>query len=102
MRTQSAILRDIDRYEPSDGNWTGLDNLLDELWSVGPTESAIPVLLRVFDRFPAKDGCGAFWSIVHGLERLPGCEPQLRRSASENPTEFKRIMLLRIENAEEV
>ena len=95
-RSTQAILDDIDAFQPVDGFWRPLDDLLAELWSVGVPPSAYPVLLRVFDRFPDEDGAGVFWSVVHGLESLPGYEPALRASAASSPAEFKQIMLDRI------
>jgi hypothetical protein len=100
-RTQNAILREIDVFVPTaDGDWRGLDVLLDELFARGlPNASVVPTLLRVFDRIPDNDGCGVFWSIVHGVEAIDGYEPILLASHEANPTEFKQIMLRRIDNA---
>ena len=57
-------------------------------------------MLRVFERYPDEDGAGVFWSIVHGLEALPGYEPFLVESYSKRaPSEFGVIMLGRILNS---
>jgi hypothetical protein len=98
-RTAEEILGDIDAFRPVGGHWRPLDELLAELWSVGVPQSAIPVLLRVFDRFPDEDGAGVFWSIVHGLEALAGYEPLLFESAELRPAPFKRIMVDRLRRA---
>src|SRR4051812_49484689 len=95
-RPAEQILADIDAFRPVDGNWLPLDDSLGELWSVGVTQSAIPALLRIFERFPDEDGEGVLWSVVHGLESLPGYEPILIASAELRPTPFKRIMVDRL------
>ena len=99
-RPPEQVLDDINAYQPTRGNWRPLDDLLAELWANGVPSAAIPVLLRVFDRFPDEDGAGVFWSIVHGLESLPDYEPLLRASAEARPTHFKRIMLERTRRAQ--
>lgn len=98
-RTADEILADIDAFRPIGGDWRPLDNLLAEFWSVGVPQSAIPVLLCVFDRFPDEDGAGVFWSIVHGLESLAGYEPFLLESAELRPAPFKRIVVDRLRRA---
>lgn len=103
MRTTSQILSEISRFEPADGMWLPLDQLLDELWAAGAiTPEHIPVLLGVFERFPTEDGAGVLWSIVHGIESLPlDYEPALRESYRRVPSEMAEIMLVRLENAAE-
>ncbi|MEW4571489.1 hypothetical protein AB1L88_26745 [Tautonia sp. JC769] len=98
-RPAEQVLADIEAFRPVDGNWLPLDDLLAELWSVVVPPSAILVLLGVFDRFPDEDGAGVFWSIVHGLEALPGYEPALLESAELRPAPFKRIMVDRLRRA---
>jgi len=98
-RTAEEIIAAIEAFRPGEGDWRPLDDLLAELWSVGVPQSVIPGLLRVFDRFPDEDGAGVFWSIVHGLESLPGYELFLLESAELRPTPFKRIMVDRLRRA---
>ena len=89
----------IEHFEPQDGFWLPLDDLLEDLWEKrppGPAADRIATLLRVFDRFPEDDGAGVLWSIVHGLEHVPGYEEQLRESHARRPTEMKEIMIERI------
>jgi hypothetical protein len=95
-RPVDQILSDIDAFQPIEGNWLPLNDLLTELWSVVVPQSAIPVLLHVFERFPDEDGAGVLWGIVHGLESLPGYESLLLESAESRPTPFKRIMVDRL------
>lgn len=90
------ILREIDAFRPVDGNWLRLDDLLSELWSAGVPQAAIPVLLGIFERFPDEDGAGVLWSLVHGIESLPGYETVLLESAELRPTPFKSIMVDRL------
>lgn len=98
-RPETQILHDIEAFQPENGNWLGLEALLGELWQHTPRLSWVTPLLGVFERFPDEDGADVFWSIVHGLEDIEGYEPILRDSQRASPCEFKRVMLMRIENA---
>jgi len=98
-RSTKDIAADIDAFQPTNGNWLGLEALLDELWRDGSPQAAIPELLRVFERFPDDDGAGVFWSIVHGLEALRGYEPQLLTSIGRVPSDMGVTMLGRLLNA---
>jgi hypothetical protein len=92
MRSAMLILRDIDAFSPVDGNWLGLDVLLDELWASGVREGHIPTLLAVFERFP-EDDTGPLWSILHGLEALPfSYAEQLKASLSRRHSRMGEIM----------
>ena len=98
MRSTDQILSDIQNFKPDNGNWLGLEDLLTELWQ-HPTSPdwALP-LLSVFEKYPDEDGCGVFWSIIHGLETIDGYEPILEQSYESNPCELKKVMLNRINN----
>lgn len=97
-----TVLRDIQEFSPVDGNWRRLDELLDELWSEGVTEGSLPILFTVFERFPEEDGAGVLWSIVHGVESLPfDYESALRQSLQRKPSFMGKIMLRRLEKANE-
>jgi len=99
-RAPSDVLIEIDAFSPIDGDWRPLDSLLDELWHAGVPPAAVPVLLRVFERFPdGEDGGGVFWSIVHGLERVGGYESPLLHSVRSSPSEFGIVMVGRMLNA---
>src|SRR5690348_15723913 len=101
-RQQNDILRDIDQFEPFPaGEWLRLEDLLSELWTTTEISAAcLPILFRVFERFPNDDGAGLFWSILHGVEStdLEYGGP-LRESLSRQPSELGRIMLYRLEKA---
>jgi hypothetical protein len=99
-RNVADILRDIESFQPSDGNWLPLDELLAELWDVGMPASALPTLFGVFERFPDDDGAEVFWSIVHGVESLPlDYEQPLRASIARQPSHMGQIMLRRLERS---
>ena len=98
IRRAAQVLHDIDQFQPKDGQWLSLDELLAELWTLGvlPIES-LSVLFGVFERFPYDDGAGVLWSIVHGVEGLPyDYEPLLTESYRRSPSEMAKIMLTRL------
>ena len=98
-RPTMDIAADIDAFQPKGGNWLGLEALLEELWKEGSPQAAISAMLRVFELFPDTDGAGVFWSIVHGLEVLPGYEAQLLTSVRRVPSDMGVTMLGRLLNA---
>lgn len=100
-RSQHDILAEIDGLAPGPGgDWLGLDALLSELWQGPVSMACLPILFRVFERFPDDDGAGAIWSIVHGIESADlDYEGPLRESLSRQPSELSRIMLGRLEQS---
>jgi len=99
-RSIGAILQDIRSFEPVDGNWLGLDDLLGELWSQRVPADVIPTLFGVFERYPDEDGAGVFWSIVHGVESMDTqYEDQLRESLARQQSEMATVMLRRLQRA---
>ncbi len=98
-RPVSDIIAAIEKFKPLNGNGLGLDALLDELFQSGSASLGIDAMLRVFERHPAEDGAGVFWSIVHGLESLPGYESRLVESVRKAPSEFTLLMVNRLLNA---
>ncbi|MFC4929661.1 hypothetical protein [Massilia sp. GCM10023247] len=99
-RPQTEILSDIDQFEPCpDGNWLGLDALLAELWLTSEVSQAcLPVLFRVFERFPDDPSAGVCWGIVHGIESTHlDYEKPLRESLSRQASELGEVMLYRLE-----
>lgn len=97
-RLATDILKDIETFHPEDDEWLPLDDLFEELWTAGtPPQEAIPILFRVFERFPNTDGAGVLWSIVHGVEGLPyNYEFSLKQSYDRAPSEMAAIMLRRL------
>jgi hypothetical protein len=98
-RAASDIVEDIRCFEPTGGNWLALDRLLGELFQAGAGPLGIDAMLGVFERFPADDGAGVFWGIVHGLESLPGYEGEVIKSVCRAPSEFSVLMIGRLLNA---
>jgi len=98
-RPAAEIADAIDQFQPDHGDWLGLDELLDELFQRDLPDVAFDSLLGVFERFPTDDGAGVFWSILHGLESLPGYESHLVKSIQTNPSEFSLIMVHRLLNS---
>jgi hypothetical protein len=96
----TQIIADIDAFQPMDGNWLGLDALLSDLFQSDSPESGMDAMFRIFERYPEEDGCGVFWSIVHGLESLPAYESKLVEAVRRVPTEFSLIMVYRLLNAD--
>lgn len=93
------LLAKIEAFAPSPAgdNWRELDALVSALFSSGPAQYAwVPALLRVFERFPRHDGHGVMWSILHGIESIPGYAPVLVEYVSRTPTEMGITMLRRI------
>jgi hypothetical protein len=99
-RSVEEIINDIGQFQPEgEDSFLLLDDLLDELFSTGSAASAIPCLVRLFERFPGEDGGGVMWSVVHGLESLPGYEPFVVDSVRRDPTEFSVLMVGRMLNS---
>jgi hypothetical protein len=98
-RAASGIVDDIRCFEPTGGNWLALDRLLAELFQAGVGPLGIDAMLGVFERFPEEDGAGVFWSIVHGLESLPGYEGEVIKSVRRAPCAFSVLMVGRLLNA---
>lgn len=99
-RPTFSVLKDIEDFAPVKGNWRHLDDLLDELWSAGVAEGQLPILFRVFERFPEEDGAGVLWSIVHGVEASPfNYEPFLKQSMERRRSLMAQVMLDRLEKA---
>lgn len=98
-RPARDIANVIAEFEPKNGKWIELDDLLQELFRSECPTLGIDALLRVFERFPTEDGAEVFWGIIHGLESLPGYEDHLVQSVSSSPSEFGLIMVNRLLNS---
>ena len=100
MRSESAILEEIKNFEPVDGDWLDLDDLLNELWVAGVSAESLPIIFNVFEKFPDDDGAGVFWSIVHGVESLNfDYENELKKSLERNPSFMGKVMLQRLDKS---
>ncbi len=98
-RKHADIVVDLRAFAPPADDWDRLNDLAAELWKSGSPADAIPDLLGVFERFPDAESFGVFWSILHGLESLPGYEAELVRSVQRRPSEFGVLMVGRLLNA---
>ncbi len=100
-RPISQICDEIDAFQPIDGEWLPLDDLIAEALDHPDASAAFRSLLGVFARFPDDDGAGVFWSIIHGLESFPDYQPTLLTAVRESPTELSLTMVNRMLNANE-
>ncbi len=75
-----------------------LDSAVSQVLASDRPELGTDALLRIFERFPEKDGYGVFWSILHGLEKIPGYEAALVESVRRRPSLFGLDMINRILN----
>ena len=98
-RPLADIVGAIGAFQPVGGDWRPLDDLLSELWNTGEPNLHVPELLAVLERFPEDDGAGVLWSIVHGVESIPGYEAELLRSLHRQPSELAVEMAGRLLNA---
>jgi predicted KAP-like P-loop ATPase len=98
MRTSQEIIQDINVFTPDNGNWRGLDNLLDELWQTGDQEKEVKKLFGLFERFPEDDGAGVLWSVLHGIETFKEYEQELLNSLNRQPSHLGIVMVKRILN----
>ncbi|AXT54665.1 hypothetical protein D1815_02440 [Aquimarina sp. AD1] len=99
MKSTKEIISEIESFKPVDGNWLGLDELVNKLWESGNPELGINALFGVFERYPNDDGAGVFWTILHGLETL-NYEKFLYNSLMDKPSHMGINMLKRIENTD--
>ncbi len=81
------------------GELQKLEAALDTLFQLPQPERGVKTLFRLFERFPNEDGNGIFWTVLHGLEKLPGYEPYLKESIKRVPMEFNLLMVNRLLNS---
>ncbi|MFO0851256.1 MAG: hypothetical protein U0871_22275 [Gemmataceae bacterium] len=98
-RDVTHIVEQIRRFEPVQEDWSALDRLLQELFRTDEASLGVRAILGIFERFPAHDGFGVFWSAVHGLESLSGYELALIESVRQAPAMFSLRMIRRILNS---
>ena len=95
-RPATQIVADIRAFHPTEGNWRRLDDLFGELWATGEAGVHVRDMLGVLEQYPADDGAGVLWSIVHGVESLPGYESELIWSLRRRPSELGVTMVGRL------
>ena len=97
-RDPKGVVAEITQFRPVDGDWLPLDSLLAELWQSGAAGNYVAELLAVFERFPTEDG-HVMWSLMHGLESLPGLDPLVLQSLVRQPSEMAVLMVGRLLNS---
>ncbi|MGL6073701.1 MAG: hypothetical protein ACRC8S_06015 [Fimbriiglobus sp.] len=98
-KSAAKIIGRISAFQPVDGEWLPLDALLSELWDTGQAKKHLRELLGVLERFPEEDGEGVLWSIVHGLEDIPGYESAVVESVLRQPSELAVTTIGRMLNS---
>ena len=86
-------VRELASFVPPADDWQRLDSIACQIFARPVTQPEIAALLGIFERYPAHDGYGVFWSILHGLESLPDYEPLLLASVRRVPSEFGILMV---------
>lgn len=101
MRSTSAILHDIEKFQPTeDGNWLALDALLEELFMEDSPPEALVPLFQLLERFPKDESAGVLWSVLHGIETYhPHYEAELVQSLRRHPTDMTVTMVRRMVNS---
>jgi len=97
MPSLSTLLRSLDSFQPHD-SWMRLEDLLEELWELGPPADALMPLLRFLERFPEDDSGGVLMGLMHGIETFSEYETELLDSLHRQPTEITLLLVRRIAN----
>ena len=100
-RDATAIIADLNGYSGSATTWRGLDELAVELFRSPVGGAGLDALFGVFERHPTHDGFGVFWTLLHGIESVPGYEPHSLQSLRRRPSLFAVYMINRILNVGE-
>ncbi|UOQ97018.1 hypothetical protein MUN81_17475 [Hymenobacter sp. 5317J-9] len=98
MRPANQVLQDIQHFQPTEGNWLKLDDLITELWETGEPDRYIEQLFELLERFPTDESQGVLWGVLHGIEALNNYELELLKSIQRQPTEITTYMVHRIAN----
>ena len=81
------------------GDFHQLDEVIRLAMSLPQSHEVDDALFGIFEGFPAEDGHGVYWSIVHGLEARGEYEQRLLASLRKAPSDFALTMLNRMCNA---
>jgi len=95
---QSDTVQRIAEYTPKNGEWTELDELIQDLAKCNLIPEDFPSLFSLFERFPEDDGAEVFWGLVHLLEGVGGFEEALVSSLRHKPSDMATIMVNRMLN----
>jgi hypothetical protein len=97
MPSLPALLDALDSFQPHD-SWLPLEDLLEELWELGPPADALVPLFRFLERFPEDESGGVLMGLLHGIETFPAYETELLDSLHRQPTEITLLLVRRIAN----
>jgi len=76
-----------------------LEELISRFFRLPRQAGDLAVWFRLFERFPEDDGYEIFWTILHGIEAVPGVERLVVESVLRRPSRFPVQMLNRMLNA---
>lgn len=96
-----VLAEKIMEFQPKDGNWLELEQLLEQVFSLNNPQVYYPAIFNLFEHFPEEDGAGVFWSALHGMETVGGYERELVRFFRRSPCLMTEAMLIRLRNAGE-
>lgn len=94
-----ALDHAVREFIPDDGGWLPLERLLEEVFSSPQPTRYYHAIFNLFERFPADDGEGVFWSAVHGMEAVGNYESLLLQYFRRYPTLMTETLLIRMKNA---
>lgn len=81
------------------GDVTELVELIEAYFRHPDAGAHIELWFHFLERFPDADGLGAFWSILHAIERYPGSDELAVASVKRRPSRFPVTMVNRMMNA---
>ena len=73
--------------------------LADRYCAAANAAEHLSVSFRLYERFPEDDGCGVFWSILHGIEIHPESNGLVVDSVCRRRPQFPVMVLNRLLNA---
>lgn len=66
MPSLSTLPHSLDSFQPRN-SWLQLEDLLEELWELGPPLDALVPLFRFLERLPEDDKGGVLKGLMHGI-----------------------------------
>jgi hypothetical protein len=89
----------IREFTPHQGNWLALERHFERAFNGADPKQYYHAIFNLFERYPEEDGCGVFWSALHGMEAVGGYERLLLQYFRRYPSLMTRTMLRRILNS---